>query len=121
MFTLELSNEQIKNCQGFIVLWNGGEKISNVTFELTLPSNTKTVVRWPGKIKPGSVLNGIVSHIDMFPTLLAAAGDTEVTQKLLKGYKVGDKTFKVHLDGYNMIPYLTGAVKESPRQFILYI
>jgi len=45
MFTLELSNEQIKNCQGFIVLWNGGEKISNVTFELTLPSDTKTVAK----------------------------------------------------------------------------
>ena len=75
-------------------------------------------MRWPGKIKAGSVLNGIVSHIDMLPTLLAAAGDPDVTQKLLNGYKVGDKTFKVHLDGYNMIPYLTGEVKESPRNAI---
>ncbi len=70
-------------------------------------------MRWPGKIKAGSVLNGIVSHIDMMPTLLAAAGDTEITQKLLNGYKVGDKTYKVHLDGYNMIPYLTGQVKRA--------
>ena len=80
----------------------------------------RAFIRWPGKIKPGSVLNGIVSHIDMLPTFLAAAGDPDVTQKLLKGYKVGDKTFKVHLDGYNMIPYLTGEVKESPRNNIIY-
>ena len=72
-------------------------------------------MRWPGKIKAGSVLNGIVSHIDMFPTLLAAAGDPDVTQKLLNGYTVGDKTFKVHLDGYNLVPYLTGEAKESPQ------
>jgi arylsulfatase A-like enzyme len=77
-------------------------------------------IRWPGKIKAGTVLNGIVSHIDMLPTFLAAAGDTDVTQKLLKGYKVGDRTFKVHLDGYNMIPYLTGKVKESPRDHVMY-
>ena len=77
-------------------------------------------MRWPGKIKAGSVLNGIVSHIDMLPTLVAAAGDPDVKQKLLNGYKVGDKTFKVHLDGYNLIPYLTGEVKESPRNAIMY-
>jgi arylsulfatase len=77
-------------------------------------------IRWPGKIKAGTVLNGIVSHIDMFPTLLAAAGDPDVTQRLLKGTKVGDKTFNVHLDGYNMLPYFTGEVKESPRQSLVY-
>jgi arylsulfatase len=77
-------------------------------------------IRWPGKIKAGTVLNGIVSHIDMFPTLLAAAGDPDVTQKLLKGVKVGDKTFNVHLDGYNMLPYFTGEVKASPRQSLVY-
>jgi arylsulfatase len=77
-------------------------------------------MRWPGKIKPGTVLNGIVSHIDMFPTLLAAAGDPDVTQKLLKGAKVGDKNFNVHLDGFNMLPYLTGEAKESPRQSLAY-
>ena len=77
-------------------------------------------LRWPGKIKAGSVLNGIVSHQDMLPTLLAAAGDPDVSQKLLNGYKVGDKTFKVHIDGYNMVPYLTGAVTESPRPFFFY-
>jgi arylsulfatase len=77
-------------------------------------------IRWPGKIKAGSVFNGIVSHIDMLPTLLAAAGDPDITQKLLKGVKVGDKTFNVHIDGYNMLPYFTGEVKESPRQSLVY-
>lgn len=77
--------------------------------------------RWPGKIKPGTVLNGIMSHIDMFPTLLAAAGDTDVAQRLLKGAKLGDKSFKVHLDGYNQLPYLTGQAKESPRNSVFYV
>src|SRR5579863_1327755 len=78
-------------------------------------------LRWPGKIKAGSVLNGIVSHQDMLPTLLAAAGDPDVSQKLLNGYKVGDKTFKVHIDGVNVLPYLTGQVKESPRESFFYV
>ena len=60
-------------------------------------------IRWPGKIKPGSVLNGLVSHVDLLPTLLAAAGDPDVKEKLLNGYTVGGKTFKVHLDGFNMV------------------
>ncbi len=77
-------------------------------------------IRWPGKIKAGSVLNGIVSHIDMLPTFLAAAGDADVTEKLLNGYKVGNMTYKVHLDGFNQIPYLTGKTKESPRQALVY-
>jgi arylsulfatase len=77
-------------------------------------------MRWPGKIKPGSVLNGVVSHIDMFPTLLTAAGNPDVTKQLLDGCKVGAKTFKVHLDGYNQINYLTGEVKKSPRNFLMY-
>jgi arylsulfatase len=78
-------------------------------------------IRWPGKIQPGTVLNGIVSHQDMLPTLLAAAGDPDVNAKLLKGYKVGDKTFKVHIDGINMLPYITGQVPESPRKVFFYI
>ena len=60
------------------------------------------MVRWPGKIKPGSVSNGIVSHLDWMPTLLAAAGAPDITEKLLKGFKSGDETYKVHLDGYNL-------------------
>src|ERR1700687_5307921 len=78
------------------------------------------LARWPGKIKPGTVLNGIASHIDMFPTLLAMAGDPNVTEKLVNGTTVGTKNFKVHLDGNNLVPSMTGQVKESPRKAIFY-
>jgi arylsulfatase len=78
-------------------------------------------MRWPGKIKAGSVLNGIGSHTDMLPTLLAAAGDPDINQKLLKGHKVGSKNFKVHIDGFNMLPYLTGQVDKSPRDVFFYM
>ncbi len=78
------------------------------------------LMRWPGKIKAGSVLNGIGSHVDMFPTLLAIAGNPDVTKQLLNGCTVGGSAYKVHLDGYNMVPYLTGQVKESPRRAIFY-
>ena len=77
-------------------------------------------VRWPGKIEAGSVANGVVSHQDWLPTILAAAGEPEISKKLLNGHKAGDKTFKVHIDGLNMLPYLTGEVKESPRKFFFY-
>jgi arylsulfatase len=77
-------------------------------------------MRWPGKIAAGSVLNGIGSHIDMLPTLLSIAGEPDIAEKCLKGHKVGMTTYKVHLDGQNMVPYLTGAVKESPRQALFY-
>jgi arylsulfatase len=79
------------------------------------------MVRWPGKIKPGQVSNEIVAHHDWLPTLLAIAGDPDVTDKLLKGYRVGDMTYKVHLDGYNLVPYLTGQAEKSPRESFLYI
>lgn len=78
------------------------------------------MVRWPGKIKPGSVSNQLVAHHDWLPTILAMAGDGEISEKLLKGYKVGDMTYKVHLDGYNLIPYLTGEAEKSPRESFLY-
>ena len=65
-------------------------------------------LRWPGKIPAGSVVNGIVSHQDMLPTFLEAAGESDISRKLLKGHEAGGKTYKVHLDGYNMLPYLTG-------------
>jgi len=70
------------------------------------------IVKWPGKIKPGQISNEIISMEDWLPTLLAAAGDTKIKKKLLKGHKAGGKTFKVHLDGYNFLPYFTG--KEKP-------
>jgi len=78
-------------------------------------------VRWPGKIKPGTVLNDIVTHQDMLPTLLAAAGEPDISEKLLKGHTAGDKTFNVHIDGYNMLPYFTGETDEGPRDFMFYV
>ncbi|MGO9392065.1 arylsulfatase [Rhodoblastus sp.] len=92
------------------------EKNSNWEGAYRVPA----MVRWPGKIKPGSVANGIVSHLDWMPTLLAAAGVPDIKEKLLTGYKAGDKTFKVHLDGYNMLPYFTGQEKASPRKEFFY-
>jgi arylsulfatase A-like enzyme len=78
------------------------------------------VVRWPSKIKPGTVSNEIVAHHDWLPTFLAMAGDTDIKDKLLKGHKIGDMTYKVHLDGHNLVPYLTGEVQKSPREWFLY-
>jgi arylsulfatase A-like enzyme len=78
-------------------------------------------MRWPGKIKPGTTLNGIVSHIDMFPTLLAIAGNPDVAKQLEAGTTVDGKPFHVHLDGFNQVPYITGATKESPRTAIMYM
>jgi arylsulfatase len=78
------------------------------------------LIRWPGHIKPGSVSNDIVSGLDWLPTLLAAAGDADVKNKLLKGMPVGDKTFKVHLDGYNQLDYLTGKSDKSARDRFFY-
>jgi len=78
------------------------------------------MVRFPGRIAPGSESNEIISHQDWFPTILAAAGDPEIKDKLKAGFKVGDKTFKVHLDGYNLLPYLTGKEKKSPRPGFIY-
>ena len=77
--------------------------------------------RWPGKIKPDQVSNEIVSHLDMLPTILAIAGDPDVKDKLLKGYTVGDMTYKVHLDGDSLVPYLNGQSEKSPRESFFYI
>ena len=73
------------------------------------------LIRWPGVIKPGTISNEIVSHLDWLPTLVAIAGDPDIKEKLLKGHQAGNKTFKVHLDGYNLVPYLKGEVEKSPR------
>jgi arylsulfatase A-like enzyme len=78
------------------------------------------LLRWPGRIAPGSISNDIVSGLDWVPTLMAAAGDSDIKQKLLAGYAVGGKTFKVHLDGYNQLPYLTGAQSSSAREEFIY-
>jgi arylsulfatase len=86
--------------------WEGGYRVP-------------TAIRWPGVIKAGTIVNDIASHEDMVPTLMAAAGDTTVKEDLLKGKKYGDKTFKVHLDGYNLMPVLKSG-GDWPRHEFLY-
>jgi arylsulfatase A-like enzyme len=78
------------------------------------------VIRWPGKIPAGQVLNGIFSLEDVVPTMMAAAGIPDVKERLLEGHQAGEKTFKVHLDGYNQLPYLTGQSEESARHEFFY-
>lgn len=92
------------------------EKNSNWEGAYRVPA----MVRWPGKIKPGTVSNQMVGHHDWLPTLLAIAGDPDITQKLLKGLQIGDMTYRVHLDGYNLVPYLTGQTDKSPRNSFIY-
>jgi arylsulfatase A-like enzyme len=77
-------------------------------------------IRWPGVIKAGTVSNEICSHTDMLPTLLAAAGEPSIVDKLKKGHKAGKKTFKVHIDGYDLLPFLKGEVEDSPRRAFFY-
>jgi arylsulfatase len=94
-----------------------GEKATNWEGGWRVPA----AIRWPGTIKPGTVLNGIGSHEDLLPTLLAAAGDPNVKEDVLKGTKkIGNTTYKAHIDGYNLIPWLSGQTEESPRKEFLY-
>src|SRR5499427_8798795 len=92
------------------------EKNSNWEGAYRVPA----MVRWPGKIQPGTVSNEIVSHMDWLPTFLAMAGEPDIKGKLLKGHQAGSKNFKVHLDGYNLLPYLTGQEAKSPRVEFFY-
>jgi len=78
------------------------------------------MVRWPGRIAAGVVSNEIIQHHDWLPTFVAAAGDPDVVEKLKQGHQAGDKHFKVHIDGYNLLPYLTGEVDRSPRVGMIY-
>jgi len=78
------------------------------------------LLRWPGKIAAGAVSNDIVQHHDWLPTLLAAAGDPDIVEKLKKGHQAGATTYKVHIDGFNLLPYLTGQEAKSPRQGFMY-
>ena len=93
-----------------------GEKDTNWEGAWRVPC----MIRWPGVIKPGTVSNDIFSHQDMLPTLLAAAGEPEIAAKLKQGYTAGKKTFKVYIDGFNLLPYWKGEVKENPRPGFLY-
>jgi arylsulfatase len=77
--------------------------------------------RWPGHFPAGTVLNGIVSHQDALPTFLAAAGEPDIVEKAKAGHTAGDMTYRVHIDGYNMLPYFSGETEESPRQEFFYI
>ena len=77
-------------------------------------------IRWPGVTKPGTVSNEVFSHTDMLPTLLAAAGEPAIVEKLKQGHKAGKKTFKVNIDGYNLLPFFKGEVKENPRKGFFY-
>ena len=93
-----------------------GEKATNWEGAFRVP----ICIRWPGVIKPGTVYSDFFAHEDFIPTFAAAAGDTDIVQRLLKGTTLNGKQFKVHLDGYNLVPFFKGEVKESPRKEFLY-
>jgi arylsulfatase len=94
-----------------------GEKNSNWEGAYRVP----TFVKWPGHFPAGTTLNGIVSHEDWLPTFAAIAGDTDVKERLLKGTTINGRTYKNYIDGYNQLDYLTGKVKESPRNEFWYV
>ena len=93
-----------------------GEKNTNWEGGYRVP----TVIRWPGVIEPGTIHNEVFAHEDMLPTLLAAAGDSAIKDELLAGYSAGGKSYKVHLDGYNLLPFLKGEADAAPRKEFLY-
>jgi arylsulfatase A-like enzyme len=78
------------------------------------------LAKWPGVIKPGTIVNDIMAAEDWLPTILAAAGEPDINQKLLDGYTAGEKKFKNHLDGYNFMPFFKGEVPEGPRHEFFY-
>jgi arylsulfatase len=87
--------------------WEGGHRVP-------------LLVKWPGVIKPGAEINDMIAHNDWMPTFAAAAGEPNVREKLLQGYQANNKTFKVHLDGYNYLPFFKGEVQKAPREEYLY-
>jgi arylsulfatase len=93
-----------------------GEKDTNFEGGWRVPC----LMRWPGVIKAGTVINDICSLQDFIPTFAGANGEPDLVSKVKKGYKIGDKTFKVHLDGYNLMPFLSGKVEKCPREGFLY-
>jgi arylsulfatase A-like enzyme len=93
-----------------------GEKNTNWEGGYRVP----TVVRWPGLIKPGTIFNDVVAHEDWIPTLMAAVGEPDIKEKLLSGYQVGDKTFKVHLDGYDQTAYFAGKGTDPRHEFFYF-
>ncbi len=93
-----------------------GEKATNWEGGYRVPM----VIRWPSTIAPGTVHNEIFSHYDLIPTFAAAGGDPQIVDKMRRGAEVGNKRFNIHLDGYNLVPFLKGEVKEPPRKEFLY-
>ncbi|MGA1805661.1 MULTISPECIES: arylsulfatase [Sphingobium] len=93
-----------------------GEKATNWEGGFRVPC----VIRWPGVIEPGQVINDICAHEDFLPTLAAAAGDSNVVERVKKGGKIGDTKFKVHLDGHNLMPFFKGDETEAPRKGFAY-
>jgi arylsulfatase len=93
-----------------------GEKATNWEGAFRVP----TLIRWPGVIKPGTTYNQIFAHEDFIPTFAAAGGNADVVSQCMKGCQLGKKSFKVHLDGYNLLPFFKGEVKEAPRTEFLY-
>ena len=87
--------------------WEGGYRVP-------------TMIKWPGVIEPGTVYNDVFSHEDMLPTLLAAAGEPDVKEKLLQGHSAIGRDYKVHIDGYNLLPYFSGETDEAPRKEFFY-
>ena len=93
-----------------------GEKATNWEGAFRVPC----LIRWPGVIKPGTIVNDLCAHEDFIPTFAAAAGEPELVAKLLKGQELNGKTFKVHLDGENLLPFFKGEAEKSPREGFLY-
>jgi arylsulfatase A-like enzyme len=96
--------------------WFRSEKDTNWEGAFRVP----LLVRWPGKIAAGSISNELVQHHDWLPTFLAMAGEPDIVAKCKKGHEAAGKKFKIHLDGYNLVPYLTGKEKKSPRPGFVY-
>jgi arylsulfatase len=92
------------------------EKNSNWEGAFRVPE----LIRWPGKIEAGTVSNEIIQHHDWLPTLVAVAGEADIVEKLKTGHTIGEKTYKVHIDGFNLLPYLTGEEDKSPRKGFVY-
>src|SRR5262245_53891590 len=93
-----------------------GEKATNWEGGYRVPM----VIRWPSTIPPGTVYNEMFSHYDLIPTFAAAGGDPDIVEKCRRGSQIGDKTFKIHLDGFNLMPFFKGEVKEPPRKEFIY-
>jgi arylsulfatase A-like enzyme len=93
-----------------------GEKATNWEGAFRVPC----LIKWPGTIRPGTIINDVCAHEDFIPTFAAANGDTDLVEKLKNGAMLNGKSFKVHLDGYNLLPFLKGDTKDLPRQEFLY-